>query len=517
MWNLEIAMRNAGEITFISVHKPIIQLRENEMIPIQDTVEEKSFSFDGSTDLTRALSDSHNQKFIFSMKELVQAFELILDDVYSGIILCDKDSKVLFMNKFYADLLGTNKAKAIGKHIKAFFPHSRLPSVVETGEMELLKRCSLRADIALLVNRVPIIRKGETIGVVLQTVFKNHKEIGSLLARLSLLEKEVSHYKRGLNSVLSATYNFDSIIGNNLSIKEAKKMAAKYAKTQSSVLILGQTGTGKELFAHATHLASPRSAGAFVCVNCAAIPRELLESELLGYETGAFTGASRKGKEGKIQLAHEGTLFLDEIGDLPLNAQAKLLRVLETKKIEKLGGIKIIHVDFRLIAATNKNLRGMIDRHEFREDLFYRLNTMCVEIPALSDRTDDIPILIDYFLHSMGKPDFVVNDSAMERLKAYPWPGNVRELKNMIARAVSLAEGVSIGCEHLPNEIRSDVSGSASAMKITGDTLSHELACHEKNVLIEALKSTRGNMTKTAKLLGIARSTLYEKCRIHNL
>jgi len=487
------------------------------MISIYDTVEGKPFSFDEPEDLPRVLQASLSQKFVFSMKDLVQAFELILDDVYSGIILCDQDSKILFMNKFYADLLGTDKKKAIGRHIKTYFPHSRLPSVVEKGEMELLKRCSLRADIALLVNRVPIMRKGETIGVVLQTVFKDHKEIGSLIARLSLLEKEVSHYKRGLNSVLSATYNFDSIIGNNRPLKEAKKMAAKYAKTQSSVLILGQTGTGKELFAHATHLASPRNAGAFVCVNCAAIPRELLESELLGYETGAFTGASRKGKEGKIQLAHQGTLFLDEIGDLPLNAQAKLLRVLETKRIEKLGGIKTIDVDFRLIAATNKDLRGMIDRNEFREDLFYRLNTMCVEIPALSDRVDDIPVLIDYFLHSMGKPDFVVNDSALERLKAYPWPGNVRELKNVIARAVSLAEGVSIGCEHLPNEFRSDASDSVSALKITGDTLSQELACHEKSVLVEALKNTRGNMTKAAKLLGIARSTLYEKCKIHNL
>ena len=487
------------------------------MISIEDTMEEKAFSFDGSSDLARVLNDSLNQKFVFSMKELVQAFELLLDDVYSGIILCDKDARILFMNKFYADLLGTDKEKAIGKHIKTYFPHSRLPSVVETGEMELLKRCSLRADIALLVNRVPIIRKGETIGVVLQTVFKNHKEIGSLIARLSLLEKEVSHYKRGLNSVLSATYNFDSVIGNNRLLTEAKKMAAKYAKTQSSVLILGQTGTGKELFAHAIHLSSPRSAGAFVCVNCAAIPRELLESELLGYETGAFTGASRKGKEGKIQLAHQGTLFLDEIGDLPLNAQAKLLRVLETKRIEKLGGIKTIDVDFRLVAATNKDLRGMIDRSEFREDLFYRLNTMSVEIPPLSERADDIPVLINYFLHSMGKPNLTVTDATMESLKAYPWPGNVRELKNVIARAVSLAEGDTLSPEHLPNEIRNDDPCFASALKISGDTLSQELACHEKIVLMEALKNTKGNMTKTAKLLGIARSTLYEKCRAHNL
>ncbi len=492
-------------------------LLEIAMISMQDMVEEKTFSFDNAANLVRDSADPRNEKLFFSMKELVQGFELLLDDVYSGIILCDKDSRILFMNKFYADLLGTDQKKAVGKHIKTFFPQSRLPSVVETGEMELLKRCSLRADIALLVNRVPIIRKGETIGVVLQTVFKNHQEIGSLLTRLSLLEKEVSHYKRGLNSVLSATYNFDSIIGNNRSILEAKKMAAKYARTQSSVLILGQTGTGKELFAHAIHLSSPRSAGAFVCVNCAAIPRELLESELLGYETGAFTGASKKGKQGKIQLAHQGTLFLDEIGDLPLNAQAKLLRVLETKTIEKVGGVKTIDVDFRLVAATNKDLRGMIDHNEFREDLFYRLNTMSVEIPPLSERADDIPLLIRFFLHSMGKENFTVSEEAMECLKIYSWPGNVRELKNVIARAVSLAEGDALCLEHLPNEIRNDNPCSASASKITGESLSQELACHEKTILMEALKSTGGNMTRAAKKLGIARSTLYEKCRTHNL
>ena len=451
------------------------------------------------------------------LEDFARVLELLLDNVYSGIILVDRDSKVLYMNRFYAELLGTDSKKAVGKHIKEYFPESRLPGVVETGKMELGKRCSLRSDIALLVNRIPIKRNGETIGVVLQTIFKDHTELHELMARLSTLEKEVKYYKRGLDSVLSATHSFDSIIGHHKRIVEAKKIAEKYAKTDAAVLILGPTGTGKELFTHAIHKASRRWKGAFVCVNCAAIPRELLESELFGYETGAFTGARRQGKAGKIELAQKGTLFLDEIGDLPLDAQAKLLRVLETRKVEKLGGLKSIEVDFRLIASTNRDLKKMIDHEEFREDLFYRLNALSIDIPSLSQRVVDIPALIKHFLQSMGKPKIRFSGTAMALLKKYAWPGNIRELKNVVERAVSLAQDGKVDVDHLPCEIREFTCSPSQGQTNTVTPLFKAAARCEREILTEALKVTEGNMSKAAKLLGISRSTLYEKCKVHRI
>jgi transcriptional regulator with PAS, ATPase and Fis domain len=365
------------------------------------------------------------------------------------------------------------------------------------------------------VNRIPIVSNGEAVGVILQTVFKDYAEIHELMTRMSQLEHKVNYYKSGLDSVLTATYSFDSIVGRSPNLVEAKTMAAKYAGTDGSVLIRGATGTGKELFAHAVHLASPRSQGAFVCVNCAAIPKELIESELFGYEKGAFTGAGPKGKSGKIELADGGTLFLDEIGDLPLNAQAKLLRVLETKEIEKLGGLKKVKIDFRLVAATNKDLRSMINSAEFREDLFYRLNTMGVEIPPLAERPEDIPILISHFLHTMGRPLIRVGDRAMRLLESYSWPGNVRELKNAIQRAVSLAEGMFIHREHLPYEIRSFDSTRRSRGSV--NALSKEVGLFEKSIISKVLFRAGGNMSRTARLLGISRSTLYEKCRAYDI
>jgi transcriptional regulator with PAS, ATPase and Fis domain len=448
---------------------------------------------------------------------LAKVLELIVDNVYSGIIVCDSDSRILYINKFYADLLQTTREKAIGQHIKNFFPASRLPGVLETGQMELGRKCSLRADIALLVNRIPVKIGNKTVGVVLQTVFKDYTEINELMARLSLLQREVNYYKRGLDSVLSATFDFDAIIGKNVRLLEAKGIAEKYAKTDGAVLVQGPTGSGKELFAHAIHLASDRRKGAFVCVNCAAIPRELLESELFGYEEGAFTGARRKGKAGRIELADRGTLFLDEIGDLPLNAQAKLLRVLEDGRFERLGGLKPVQVDFRLVAATNRDLRAMIHRNEFREDLFYRLNTMSVNIPPLSDRPEDIPELANHFFMALERPYLKITESAMQAMKSYSWPGNIRELRNVIERAVSLVEADAIDVDQLPEEIRFPKMEQIKMSDFPDGTLAGEMAAMEKKILERALAQTQKKMVKAAKILGISRSTLYEKCRRYEI
>jgi len=481
-----------------------------------------SGNLSGNNGIELTIPISHSARceskiLVDSLKGLVASFEIIFDNSFSGIIFCDKDCNIIYMNKFYADLLGINKSEAIGKHIRKYFPSSRVSIVLRTGKIELEQRCSLRTNFNLNVNRIPIKANGETIGVVLQTIFSDVNEINNVMVKLKLLEKQVKFYESGLSSILSASHNFKDIVGENKLIVDAKKIAEKYAKTDGAVLILGDTGTGKELFAHSIHMSSSRSKGPFVCVNCAAIPKDLLESELFGYEPGAFTGAQQKGKTGKIQLAHKGTLFLDEICEIPVDAQAKILRVLETKKVEKLGGLKSIDVDFRLVAATNRNIKHLIEHKMFREDLYYRLNAMIIEIPPLSARVDDIPELIGHFVKSIGKPEIKFSEAAIRLLKSYSWPGNVRELKNTFERAVSLYEGDVIDIEHLPREIKNSYRVCNEASEYVIKSLSGEMARLEKEILIRSLKGTSGNMSKTSKLLGISRSTLYKKCYEHHI
>ena len=449
--------------------------------------------------------------------ELNDLLELILNNVYSGIIFCDSDSRILFMNQVYADLLGTDRAKAVGRHITDFFPSSRLPAVLQKGRAELGERCSLKTEAPLLVNRIPIKKNGVTKGVILQTIFKDFAAFKDLVAKFNLLKQEADYYKTSLSSVLSAKFTFDSIIGQTEAIRKAKAMALKYARTDAPVLILGPTGSGKELFAQAIHQASARKDGAFVCLNCGAIPRELIESELFGYESGAFTGASKQGKPGKIELAHGGTLYLDEIGDLPQDAQAALLRVLETKVVDKVGGIKTITVDFRLVAATNRDLNDMIRRGEFREDLFYRLNTMTLTVPSLAERPGDLPLLIDHFLKAMGRATVTVSDRAMAMLQRYPWPGNIRELKNVIERAVSLSEGQVIDVDLLPPDISECRGRGAPSAQSGQGSLKEQMERCEKEIIRCAALKNRENMRQTAKDLGISRSTLYDKARKHKL
>ena len=446
---------------------------------------------------------------------LVDFLSLVMDNLYSGIIVCDCNCRILFMNKVYGELLGTDPALAAGKPIEEFFTHSRLPQVVASGQVELGQRCVLKSAIRLLVNRIPLKRDGEVIGIILQTIFRDYKNFTNLLNRLDLLEKEVSYYKKGLNHLLSAIYNFDSLVGHSAAIDHLKQLCLKYAQTHAPVLVTGATGTGKELLAHAIHQASPRAEGPFVCVNCAALPRDLLEAELFGYESGAFTGAHRKGKVGKIQLADKGTLFLDEIGELPFNAQAKLLRVLETKRLERLGGLESLPVDFRLIAATNRDLKAMMDRGDFRDDLFYRLNTMSVTIPALSERIEDLPLLIGHFLATLGRGEVRFSPEALEILSHYPWPGNIRELKNVIERALSLADGNRIHPEHLPPELVSACTPVGTPA--TGEGLAAQMARCEGEIVQRALCQAEGNMSRAARALGISRTTLYEKCRRHGI
>ncbi len=447
-------------------------------------------------------------------------FKALMDDISSGIIICGEDLKILYINKFYAHLLGTTPERAVGGDIRDFFPDSRVPYVLRSGNPELRQPCHHRkeiighdTDIMLLVNRLPVKQDGRTVAVVIETIFKDTLQVKDFMLQNNLLRQEVRHYRRRLDSALSPTYTLGAILGGSRPIAEARSSLKRFADADGSLLILGKTGAGKELFAHAAHAESRRHSQPFVCVNCAAIPGELLESELFGYESGAFTGARQGGKAGKVEMANGGTLFLDEIGDLLPSAQAKLLRVLETKTVERLGGTKSIRVDFRLISATHADLEQMIARREFREDLYYRISSMVLTVPSLAERREDILPLAHHFLATGRHPQARISTPAAALLKRYDWPGNVRELKNAIEQAVSLADGAEIGLEHLSARIQSSGKRESLPAHPPGQPLAARMAEFESRVITEALEAAGGKRIEAARSLGISRSTFYEKAK----
>lgn len=304
-------------------------------------------------------------------------------------------------------------------------------------------------------------------------------------------------------------YSFENIIGKSRAIEEAKKMAQKVSGSDMSVLLQGETGTGKELFSQAIHQASSRKNGPFVPLNCSAFPKDLLESELFGYKQGAFTGADRS-KKGLLEEANTGTLFLDEIGEMDINLQAKLLRFLEDSTFIKLGDTKQHSVDIRIIAATNKDLKKKTEEGSFRDDLYYRLAGFTIKIPPLRERKIDIPILANFFLKWVKNQVQCIDDEAMKLLKDYPWKGNIRELKNIIERAAILAEEDRITANLLPREFH---NGDYASSVSSSSSLEEVERMHIKRVL----NNVSGNKTKAADILGIGDSTLYRKIKKYNL
>jgi PAS domain S-box-containing protein len=452
-----------------------------------------------------------------SHTESDRIFENILNSLPSGIIFCDNDCKIWFINRTYADYLGVSQKEVVGKPITDYIPGSRVPAVLETGQPELGFKCSVgegKEKKVLIVNRIPVQgMDGSIIGVLSQSLFSDIGELKDLSERLDHLERKVSVYREKIKSVFSSKYGFDDIKGESRAIIKAKEFIKYYARTESPVLLQGPTGTGKEIFAHALHLESRRSKGPFVGINCAAIPQDLFESELFGYVPGAFTGAQKDGKMGQLELADKGSLFLDEIGEMPLHAQVKLLRVIEEKIVYRLGSSQPKKVDFRLIAATNRDLKAMIRNGEFREDLYYRLNTMIVCIPSLSDRKDDIPLLIRYFLDRLDRHSTSCSRKALEILTMHTWPGNVRELKNVIERAVSLCSGSVIGIEHLPSEIVVESAPTPATLVLYEHSPLPTLSEHERKLILTALEENKWNIARTAKRLDISRASLYEKLK----
>ncbi|MEW5795922.1 MAG: sigma-54 dependent transcriptional regulator [Candidatus Zixiibacteriota bacterium] len=330
-----------------------------------------------------------------------------------------------------------------------------------------------------------------------------------LLAENSLLREE-----------LLSQYGIDNIIGKNAKMIELGQLVQKVSRSDASVLLQGESGTGKELFARAIHNLSPRKDGPYITINCAAIPGELLENELFGSEKGAFTGAHAR-KMGKFEIADGGTIFLDEIGDMDVALQAKLLRVLQQKNFERLGGNKTVDVDVRVIAATNMDLPELIRQKRFREDLYYRLSVFPLNIPSLRDRPDDVPLLSEAFVakycREMRKPEKALTKEAMSLLEKYHWPGNVRELENTIERAVILAEGRKITPEHLAIRLRRTDEiqlREGAGLKEIGAYAQMQA---ERGAIIRVLKEVRGNKRKAARVLKIDYTTLFDKIKKYNI
>jgi transcriptional regulator with PAS, ATPase and Fis domain len=420
------------------------------------------------------------------------------------------------MSKFYKEFINMHDVE--GKHVTEVIENTRLHIVAQTGIQEVGEIQEIHGN-KMISMRIPIIKEGRVVGAVGKVMFKDISNFYSLSKKINNLEKEIEYYEDELAEQRKSKYSFKDIIGNSEEIKKVKKMSSKVAKTDSNVLIYGESGTGKELFAHAIHSASKRTLAPFIKVNCAAIPAQLLEAELFGYDEGAFTGAKKGGKKGKFELANKGTILLDEIGDMPIEMQVKLLRVIQEKEIERVGGNLLKNIDVRIIASTNKNLEESVKLGEFREDLYYRLDVMKIRIPPLRERREDITELSNALIKKVSNKLGVyvegISKESIEYLLNYNWPGNIRELENVIERALNLMDSdLHITPEQLPDRIAKNKKESLN--KGCGD-LKEIIERVEKEVIQEKLKINKGNKNKTAKQLGISRVGLYKKIEKYNL
>ena len=451
------------------------------------------------------------------IRRQLELFQLIFNNLPSGAMVTDGSGTVLHLNKPYADFLGVDITRSIGKHCTEVVENTRMHIVGKTGVAEINQIQMIRGQ-NIVVHRIPILKKDAVIAVFGLVMFQDMSELVKLSRKLHSLESKVNSYEKELLKLRSTRYTLDSIIGTSRMISGLKEEALMAAANTSPVLLTGESGTGKELFAQAIHHAGVRKMQAFIHLNCAAIPRDLLESELFGYDRGAFTGALSGGKPGKFELADQGTIFLDEIGDLPLEMQPKLLRVLEEKAFERVGGNSLIRSDFRLIAATNADLEKLIEQGRFRKDLYYRLNVISLHIPPLRQRPEDVAPLAEHLLTCIARKNgfgtIHINTSALKALQDHSWQGNVRELANVLERAMLTMHGNEILPTDLPFLAK---KASTSLVAPLIQPIRDLQAETEKAAILAALQQTGNNKAEAAALLGIHRTQLYKKLRKYGL
>ena len=436
----------------------------------------------------------------------------LIDNPYECPIVIGKDGIINFMSRYSDELLGIDGDDAIGKHITEVISGTHLHEILKDGKARIGDMLYI-AGRQQLISRIPLKDfEGNLIGAVGKGMLNEVGRLWDLQRKVDLLDGQLEYYKNQISQLKGGS----TIIGESAAIQEVKDKSLLAAKTASTILITGESGTGKEVIAYFIHKSSQRASGPFIKVNCAAIPPELFESELFGYESGAFTGASTKGKPGKFEMAHGGTILLDEIGELHLPMQAKLLRVLQERTVDRLGGTKTIPVDFRLIASTNRDLSELIKEDKFRIDLYFRINVFNILAPSLRQMREDIPLIANHLLSQLKSEiswgPSGISHEAMELLKRYSWPGNVRELRNVMEKASIIAKGDMIRLENLPEQVRHciDEGQRQNDYPLEGN-LKQILEETEKKVIENILRSVHGNKTKAAEILGIHRSSLYDK------
>ena len=463
------------------------------------------------------LRQEHIRDYLYmQLEEYGITLKYIIGHIKEGICAVNDEGVVILWNSFMEERYGIKSDDIVGRPISDFLEDTICERVLRRriGISDVYSTYK-KQDMYGLVHANPIFFGGEFVGVVCTeldvTEARNLSfELEKTNEKLKYLQDEVKNLSNGV---------FEGILGKSDKIEKAKAIAKQVAKTSSSIFIWGESGTGKEVFSRAIHEQSGRK-GAFVPVNCSAIPAELFESEFFGYESGAFTGANKKGKSGIFELAKDGTVFLDEIADLPLNMQAKLLRVLQEKEVRRVGGEKTIKINPRIISATNKDLEKMVKEEKFREDLYYRLNVVEIKIPPLRERKEDIGILLHYFLDEMcrenGKPRMTLSKEAYKILENYRWKGNIRELKNTVENMVVLSDSSIIEKDAIPSYIVESAKNSTDDEDYPLDLTSAIEKLEIKNIT-KALEMSKGYKAKAAKILNIPRTTLYYKLDLYGI
>jgi transcriptional regulator with PAS, ATPase and Fis domain len=474
------------------------------------------------------ISDAPGQavlEFIGSVDFAYDVIEHLLTDPFEAMTVVDKHKNIAYLSPVHEDFFDIGHGAANGRPAREVIENTRLDRVVDTGRREIGEIQRMKGQ-ERVVSRIPIKRDDEVIGAIGRVMFKGPEQVETIMRRVAMLEGEVEFYRREAAVLRDRTYGLESLIGDSPAMRKLRSEIIKLAPLEIPVLIVGESGTGKELAAHALHRLSPRRDNAMVMVNAAALPATLVESELFGYEAGAFTGANKKGHKGKFEQAAGGTIFLDEIGDMPLDVQVKMLRVLQERMVERIGGYRPHDVDFRLIAATNCDLRRLVTESKFRLDLYYRISAVVIEMPPLRTRISDIPVLAQHFLHNIcerhARPIPEFTEDAMSYLMEQRWPGNVRQLRHEVERAFVFADEGRITADVLAQRgdawnpsVAGAVPAPAAPASREPMTMQEAVAQLERDVVTQAMARHKGNKKRVALELGVSRSHLYKMLEMH--
>ncbi|MBK6405621.1 MAG: sigma 54-interacting transcriptional regulator [Holophagales bacterium] len=453
--------------------------------------------------------------------EDLEGLRRVLDVTVDGLMVVNRDGVITMINQSFEGIHGIPRERAVGRHVTEVIENTRMHIVAQTGIAEHgeLQKIGERR---VVVSRIPLYRDGRCVGAAGKIDFTDLGEVNRLAHKVEHLKKELEALRNRKGPLApDVRFGFSDVVALAPASRDAKANAMRAAPQSSTVLLLGESGVGKEVFAHSIHAYSTRASRPFVRVNCSAIQETLFESELFGYEDGAFTGARKGGKQGKFEMADGGTIFLDEIGDMPLSVQAKLLRVLQESEIEKVGSEQVLRVDVRVIAATNQDLTKQADEGRFRRDLYYRLSVIPIRIPALRDRREDIPELLRVFWEDLKKRHGIYHRSlspeAQKLLRRYEWPGNIRELHNVLERALTIVVEPVVSDEQV-RMIMAGARESSDEFCLSEECGLAELVEQtERRALGFALARTNNNRLQAAKLLGIYRALLYKKLHAYGI